>query len=433
MMIKDILKKAASTDRSAVVGGSGMSLGQKVLGGLIFLLGAAALIGFLVWRTMGRVPDGTGSSLAAAAIAAAAPQASEPKGPAILDAPPELDKKCPPGIICDAPAADGKPSAPTQSDAELAALAAQAAEARKLADAVTARRLGSTLSVKDAVETKFIAKAPDAEPVDSEMALLQAQNRKLVAGLQQVSADQVNQAQAASASAATPVKVNVSSAAPCELASALTPLATPGTSAGMLRNRSLMVIKGQSSTCTLDTALSSEQLGFVRCILDFPVKSADGKVTMMERGTTIDGEYKKGVDRGVRAAFVLWTRAVTPEGVVIDLDSPATDALGRSGIAGEIDSRFWDRYKGALLFSVLQDVTQISTAMMTSVGVTGPYGVPLPQNTGTTATTAAGEILKRDADIKDVLTVNQGKAVGITFARDLDFSTVYALKLKKKT
>lgn len=433
MMIKDILKRPASTDRTAVVGGSGIPFGQKVLGGLVLVVGLALLVVFLIWRTMDRIPDGTGSSMAAAAVAAAAPQASEPKGPAVLDAPPELEKKCPPGISCETAPAEGKPPESTKSEAELAELAAQAAEAKKLADTVTTRRLGSTLSVKDASDVKFLPKTADAEPADADMALLQTQNRKLIAGLQQASADQVSQAQAASASAAAPVKVNVSSVAPNELGSALTPLATPGTSASLLRNRSLMVIKGQSSTCALDTAMSSEQLGFVRCVLDFPVKSADGKVIMMERGTTVDGEYKKGVDRGVRAAFVLWTRAVTPEGVVIDLDSPATDALGRSGIVGEVDSRFWDRYKGALLFSIIQDATEVGTAVATSFGVTGPYGVPLPQNAGSTATTAVGEILKRDADIKDVLTVNQGKVVGITFARDLDFSTVYALKLKKKT
>lgn len=432
MMIKDFFKPAAATDRAATIGGTGMPLGQKVLGGLFLLLGVAALVGFLVWRTMGRVTDGAGSTLAAAAIAAAGPQASEPKGPAILDAPADLDKKCPPGIICDPPQGDGKAAAPQVTESEMAMLAAQAAEARELAKKVTDRRLASTLSVRDTPDAKIAAKPLDAESADSEVSLLQAQNRRLMAGLQQISTDQVNLSQNPTTNSATSVKVSASSSATSELGAALTPLATPGTSASMLRNRSLMVIKGQSSTCVLDTALSSEQLGFVRCVLDFPVKSADGKAIMMERGTTIDGEYKKGVDRGVRAAFVLWTRAVTPEGVVIDLDSPATDALGRSGIEGQIDSRFWDRYKGALLFSVLQDVTQVGTAVMTSMGVTGPYGVPLPQNSGSTATTAAGEILKRDADIKDVLTVNQGKAVGITFARDLDFSTVYAFKLKKK-
>src|SRR3546814_9651628 len=42
----------------------------------------------------------------------------------------------------------------------------------------------------------------------------------------------------------------------------------------------------------------------------------------MEKGTRVLGEYRVGIQQGQNRLFVLWTRAVTPQGVRIDLASP---------------------------------------------------------------------------------------------------------------
>lgn len=428
MIIKDFFKAPASVERAAVAERPTTSLGQKVIGYVAFGLALLLLIAFVTWRLWGRLDQNASQTN----IAATAPPAADSKGPGDLNAPPDITKPCPPGIVCDGKPPKAEPAAAKAEGPDLeemlrlqreqqAALQLELAITRRLGSSLTERKENSGFAGegRDAgnaggiVRTNFnmpatVGVAPAAGEANSTFVYPQTNTPK---------------------AQATPVAV-----APVnELAQQLMATSTPGSSAGMLPNRSLMVAKGQSSTCVLDTALSSEQLGFVRCVLDYPIMSADGKVTMMERGTTVDGEYKKGVDRGVRAAFVLWTRAVTPDGVYINLDSPATDGLGRSGVPGEVDSRFWDRYKGALLFSILQDVGQIGTGMLTAFGVTGPYGIPLPQNTATATSSVASEIMKRDADVKDVLNTNQGKVIGITIARDLDFSTVYNLKLKRRS
>ena len=97
--------------------------------------------------------------------------------------------------------------------------------------------------------------------------------------------------------------------------------------------------------------MDSTTPGYVTCLVPRDVYSDNGAVVLMEKGTRVLGEYRAGLRQGQRRLFVLWTRAVTPDGVAIALASPAADALGRAGFDGEIDTHFWERFGGALLLS----------------------------------------------------------------------------------
>jgi type IV secretion system protein VirB10 len=202
--------------------------------------------------------------------------------------------------------------------------------------------------------------------------------------------------------------------------------ATPSSSASTIHNQHMTLIKGTSITCSLDTAIQTDQVGLTGCLTDYPVYSMDGKVVLLERGTKVDGEYARAMARGTKAIFILWTRAVTPAGVVVDLASPGTDPLGRAGLAGNVDTKFWDRYGGALMFSVLQDGIALGTAR----GSDGNTQINL-SSTQATGVTAAGEILKQNSDVMPSMSMPQGTRVGITTARDLDFSGVYTLDMRR--
>ncbi len=433
----------AQVDRDGVIERKTATRGHTWIGILGAFLAVGLVLGLWVFKKY--IPTDEPTAVVApvspktSSTDANAPAAIQAKAE-ILEVTPDLvasnDKSCPPGIVCNSKpigseqALKGQTSKGNTTPEDDAVRQQRLQLAAQQHDLVTQRRLGSGLSSKQE-STSFATDNGGGGMIRTNY------TPSPVAGGTTTlsptpSAPLFAQANTGSTRGGFGTSSVVSSdAAPAQnpLASQLSPTNTPMATADLMPNRSLMVAKGQSATCIMDTALSSEQLGFVRCVLDFPVMSADGKVVMMERGTTVDGEYKKGTDRGVRAAFVLWVRAVTPEGVRINLDSPATDALGRSGIPGEVESRFWDRFKGALLFSIVQDSLQIATQRATANG--GGTSIALFPNTTNSGTSAAGEILKRDADIKDVLRTNQGVIVGITFARDLDFSSVYNLKLKR--
>ena len=67
---------------------------------------------------------------------------------------------------------------------------------------------------------------------------------------------------------------------------------------------------------------------------------------------------RSGCSRGRSRIFVLWTEARTPTGVVVPLSSPGTDELGRSGLSGEVNRHFWDRFGAAILLTVINGAVQ---------------------------------------------------------------------------
>ncbi|MEQ1551940.1 type IV secretion system protein VirB10 [Sphingorhabdus sp.] len=187
-----------------------------------------------------------------------------------------------------------------------------------------------------------------------------------------------------------------------------------------LPDRNFLITAGSFIPCVLQSAMDSSQPGYVSCIVPRNIYSDNGRVVLMEKGTKIVGEYQGGLDRGQYRLFVVWTRAVTPRGIAIDVASPATDALGRGGVDGRVNNFFWQRFGTALLFSLVEDAATVGAE---AVGNSASNTTRVPSD-------AASTILQQNGQIKPVLRKNQGEDVGITVAQDFDFSTVYGLALK---
>jgi len=143
-------------------------------------------------------------------------------------------------------------------------------------------------------------------------------------------------------------------------------------------------------------------------------------VVLLERGSEATGEYVAAMAQGQRRLFVLWTRIKSPEGVVINLNSPAADALGTSGMDGYVDNHWWERIGAAFMLSMVKDVVAYAAA---------PSGTgQVYQNSSQTSESMATKVLESTINIKPTLYKNQGDRGSIYVARDLDFGTVYALK-----
>ncbi|MGH8297101.1 MAG: type IV secretion system protein VirB10 [Steroidobacteraceae bacterium] len=204
------------------------------------------------------------------------------------------------------------------------------------------------------------------------------------------------------------------------LAALLRPTVLAATRAQILPTQHLLLAKGTFIDCTLETAIDSTLPGMTTCVTATDTFSADGTVVLLERGTKLIGETRGGVRQGQARVFVLWTEARTPAGVVVRLDSPGTDALGRSGLQGRVNRHFWQRFGAAALVSTIEGVVQ-SQAQSSSRGGT----VVLDPTASEDVLTG---ILRSTVNIAPTIRVRNGARIQVLVARDVDFRPVYELE-----
>lgn len=181
--------------------------------------------------------------------------------------------------------------------------------------------------------------------------------------------------------------------------------------AGMLANRSLTVPQGTLIPATMETAFNSNRPGLARAIVARDVRGFDGSRVLIPRGSRLIGEYGADVSAGQRRALINWVRLIRPDGVTIQIGSPSTDTLGRSGVRANRNTHFFERFAGALLSSAVELGATIA-AGATNAGV-----VLVPGAAG-----AVNPIQPRD--IPPTLTVRAGTSISVLVARDLDFGGV---------
>ncbi|MBL8388624.1 MAG: type IV secretion system protein VirB10 [Hydrogenophaga sp.] len=202
--------------------------------------------------------------------------------------------------------------------------------------------------------------------------------------------------------------------------------ATPRVKASTLGDRSLTLPKGTAFNCALKTRVISATSGLVGCQVQRDVYSDNGRVLLIERGSHMDGEYRiASVRPGTVRIPVLWTRIRTPNGVTVDIDSPGTGQLGESGIDGHVDNRWGDRIGAAMLLSLIDD--SVKLVIQNQMQAREADTVVLPSTTENTSKLAE-KVLDSTINIPPLIYQNQGGIVGIYVARDVDFSSVYALQ-----
>lgn len=179
-------------------------------------------------------------------------------------------------------------------------------------------------------------------------------------------------------------------------------------------DRNLRLSAGAVLPCILETALDSSTPGLCSCLVSRDIYSDAGSVVLIERGSRVLGEYRASLSPGRRRLHVLWTRVMTPAGVSVDLASPAADPLGRAGLDGEVDTRFWDRFGGAVMMSLLEGGAG-ALDQRDAVWVSRP-------------SQAASLALGASVGITPVLRKPAGAEVSVFLARDLDFTDAYELR-----
>ena len=213
----------------------------------------------------------------------------------------------------------------------------------------------------------------------------------------------------------------VGSQQPGDLSALLRPAVSAAVRAQMLPTQRLLLARGAFIDCTLETAIDSTLPGMTTCVMANDAFGVDGQVVLLERGTKLIGETRGQVQQGSARVFVLWTEARTPTGVVVPLDSPGADELGRSGLPGTVNNHFWQRFGAAILVSVIDGT--VEGAVQSSRGGSGTVIVNPSATQGVMT-----EVLKGTVNIPPTVVKQQGDRIQVLVARDVDFRPVYELR-----
>ena len=154
--------------------------------------------------------------------------------------------------------------------------------------------------------------------------------------------------------------------------------------ASQLKNLHTLIAQGALIAGILETAIASDLPGMVRAVVSENIYSFDGN-----------------------------------DGVSINIGSYGADDLGRSGLAGDVDTHFFERFGSSVMLSMIDSGFQ---ALANSTGSQAATAVSI--NTGNDFSNAAAIALQNSVNIPPTINVDQGTRINVFVGKDLDFSHV---------
>lgn len=170
------------------------------------------------------------------------------------------------------------------------------------------------------------------------------------------------------------------------------------------------VTQGTLIPAVLETAIDTDVPGYVRAIVSTDVRSFDGRRVLVPRSSRLIGQYKSGLTAGQKRAYVIWTRLIRPDGVSVNLGSPAIAFGGETGLPGKVNGHFFERFGSAMLLSVVGGLSTLASSG-SSVVVGGGQS-------------AAATAVQNSSQVGPTIRVRQGEPIRVFTAKDLDFSQV---------
>jgi type IV secretion system protein VirB10 len=177
-----------------------------------------------------------------------------------------------------------------------------------------------------------------------------------------------------------------------------------------MANPKTTVTQGTLIPAVLETAIDTDVPGFVRAVVSADVRSFDGSRVLVPRSSRLIGQYRSGLQAGQKRAYVIWTRLIRPDGVSVDIASPAIGFGGETGLTGKVSNHFFERFGSAMLLSVVGGLSALG----------GNSGVVIANGGQSAAAAAVGQT----GQIGPTVRVRQGQPIRVFTARDLDFSRV---------
>lgn len=193
-------------------------------------------------------------------------------------------------------------------------------------------------------------------------------------------------------------------------------------SAKKLPHPALTIPAGEMIPATLETAINSDLPGMVRAITTRDIYSLLGGNLLIPKGATLVGQFSANIIEGQSRILVVWNRVQMSDGVIVTLNSPGTDTLGRAGQgADSIDRHFVERFGTSTLLSVLGAYTATAgVGSQDQYNSASQYRIAIANSFQQTSAQA----LEKSLNIAPTLQINQGTKINVFVAHDLDFAGV---------
>jgi len=208
-----------------------------------------------------------------------------------------------------------------------------------------------------------------------------------------------------------------------------------GAVATRIGNLGYTIAQGKVVDATLETAVNTDMPGTLRAIVSRDIYAEQGKNILIPKGSRLIGKYNSGISRGQRRVFIIWTRAIRPDGVDIMINSTGIDDLGRAGVAGIVDDKYFEIFSGAILTSLITlgvglaaeealgadaEVSSYMTDGGTQVTEGSPGAMAAMAAIGTLG--GAGKtIVDSIMGIQPTIYIHQGTSLKVFVNRDLSF------------
>jgi type IV secretion system protein VirB10 len=235
--------------------------------------------------------------------------------------------------------------------------------------------------------------------------------------------------------------------------------------ATFMGNLDLIIAQGKLIDAVLETAINTEIPGTLRAIISRDVYGESGKHVLIPKGARLVGVYsaisdqlsssgdgsasttgagapsgasdKAGKKAQPTRVGVIWQRIIRPDGVDFAISEPGTDDLGRAGITGYVDNKFWLKLGSAFLTSYLIPTTILrftkqknqgtsTTSSTSAAGVsqtttTGTVGGQQLQDSLSKFRDIATDIVQETLNTNTVITVDQGTTMKVFVNQDIIF------------
>lgn len=219
---------------------------------------------------------------------------------------------------------------------------------------------------------------------------------------------------------------------------------------GVRKDLERVILQGKVMEAVLETAINTDLPGKLRGIISRDVYSEDGRRVVIPKGSRLIGSYSTEVKFGQARVFVIWTRIIRPDGIDAVLDGSedliAVDSLGRTGVYGDLDNRFFEIFGSSILlstitvaFAVAADAASGSDSSTTTTTSSGTSTSGSGASTTTTSDPVSegvrSAITKVGSDTASIatqmfnntprITVDQGTRIKIFVNKDILFPPSY--------